>query len=148
MLNKAGADRQANGGQATPHAASVLSAQSLPEAFSSVEALEDFMTTPSQALIDDLAAIDGDILVLGVGGKMGPTLAAARQAGGARQARDRRRPLQRARSAHKLEAWGVETLRCDLLDRAASPRCRDPQRRVHGRAEVRRDRRRTTSPGR
>ena len=80
MLNKAGTDRQANGGQAAPHAAGLLSAQSLPDAFSSVDALEDFMTTPSQALIDDLAAIDGDLLILGVGGKMGPTLAAARQA--------------------------------------------------------------------
>ena len=75
MLNKAGTDRQANGGQAAPQAASVLSAQSLPDTFPSVDALENFMTTPSQALIDDLAAIDGDILVLGVGGKMGPTLA-------------------------------------------------------------------------
>jgi hypothetical protein len=75
MLNKAGTDRQANGGQPVRHAAGLLSAQSLPDAFSSVDALEDFMTTPSQALIDDLAAIDGDILILGVGGKMGPTLA-------------------------------------------------------------------------
>ncbi|HWX72180.1 MAG TPA: hypothetical protein VNY79_06750, partial [Xanthobacteraceae bacterium] len=75
MLKNARTDRQANGGQAAPHAASVLSAQSLPDTFPSVDALEDFMTTPSQALIDDLAAIDGDILVLGVGGKMGPTLA-------------------------------------------------------------------------
>ena len=47
----------------------------LPAGFETVEAMEDFMTTPSQALIDDLAKVPGDILVLGVGGKMGPTLA-------------------------------------------------------------------------
>ena len=40
-----------------------------------VAALEDFMTTPSPGLVADLAKTPGDILVLGVGGKMGPTLA-------------------------------------------------------------------------
>ena len=33
------------------------------------------MTAPAPALVEDLAAVEGDILVLGVGGKMGPTLA-------------------------------------------------------------------------
>ena len=31
--------------------------------------LEDLMTTPSTELIADLALIEGDILILGVGGK-------------------------------------------------------------------------------
>jgi nucleoside-diphosphate-sugar epimerase len=119
MLKNAGTDRKANGGQAARHAAGLLSAQSLPDTFPSVDALEDFMTTPSQALIDDLAAIDGDILVLGVGGKMGPTLA-----GLAKRAAPGKRVIGVARFSetdlqHKLEAWAVETLRCDLLDRAA-----------------------------
>ena len=47
----------------------------LPARFDSVEAVEDFMTTPSDALVADLASTPGDIMVLGVGGKMGPTLA-------------------------------------------------------------------------
>jgi len=119
MLNKAAADRKADGGQPDGRAASVLSAQTLPDSFPSVDALEDFMTTPSQSLIDDLAAIDGDILILGVGGKMGPTLA-----GLAKRAAPDKRVIGVARFSesdlqHKLEAWGVETLRCDLLDRAA-----------------------------
>lgn len=33
------------------------------------------MSRPSPALVADLAGLDGDIIVLGVGGKMGPTLA-------------------------------------------------------------------------
>ncbi len=33
------------------------------------------MSEPTPALVADLARIDGDIMVLGVGGKMGPTLA-------------------------------------------------------------------------
>jgi nucleoside-diphosphate-sugar epimerase len=119
MVKNAGTDRKTNGAQPARHAAAVLSAESLPKAFASVEALEDFMTTPSQALIDDLAAIDGDVLILGVGGKMGPTLA-----GLAKRAAPGRRVVGVARFSetdlqHKLEAWGVEAVRCDLLDRAA-----------------------------
>jgi hypothetical protein len=47
----------------------------MPERFEDVDALEAFMTTPSAALVEDLRRVEGDILVLGVGGKMGPTLA-------------------------------------------------------------------------
>ncbi|HEX5767993.1 MAG TPA: hypothetical protein VFX94_07135, partial [Burkholderiales bacterium] len=53
--------------------------------FINVEQLEEYMTRPSAELEADLAGI-GDILVLGVGGKMGPTLArmAKRAAPGSR----------------------------------------------------------------
>ena len=37
--------------------------------------LDNLLTTPSQNLIDAMRAITGDILILGAGGKMGPTLA-------------------------------------------------------------------------
>ena len=47
----------------------------LPKRLESVEHLEDVMTTPTPALVATLADVPGDILVLGVGGKMGPTLA-------------------------------------------------------------------------
>ncbi|NJN39898.1 MAG: epimerase, partial [Gammaproteobacteria bacterium] len=47
----------------------------LPTRIESVEHLEDLMTTPTRALREDLARAPGDIAVLGVGGKMGPTLA-------------------------------------------------------------------------
>jgi nucleoside-diphosphate-sugar epimerase len=91
----------------------------LPERFASVEALEDFMTAPSPALVEDLATVDGDIIVLGVGGKMGPTLAAL-----AKRAAPDRRVVAVARFSDKalpewLRARGVEPLACDLLDRAA-----------------------------
>ncbi len=46
-----------------------------PKSFPDLEAVEEFMTRPDPALVDDLAALDGDILILGVGGKMGPTMA-------------------------------------------------------------------------
>ena len=38
------------------------------------EKLNGLLTTPSDKLIEDIAKIKGDIMVLGAGGKMGPTL--------------------------------------------------------------------------
>jgi hypothetical protein len=49
--------------------------QELPQRFADAAALEEFMSLPTPGLVDDLARVDGDIMVLGVGGKMGPTLA-------------------------------------------------------------------------
>jgi nucleoside-diphosphate-sugar epimerase len=90
--------------------------------FADVAALEEFMTRPTRELEADLAKAGGDILVLGVGGKMGPTLArmAKRAAPGKRVigvARFSEKGLQQ-----KLEAGGIECIPCDLLDRNAVER--------------------------
>ncbi len=91
----------------------------LPDRFDDVEALDEFMTRPGPALIADLAEVDGDIIVLGVGGKMGPTLARL-----AKRAAPDKRVIGVARFsesglADSLQSWGVETVPCDLLDRDA-----------------------------
>ena len=91
----------------------------LPRRFASVEALDEFLCTPSAALIADLGRAPGDILVLGVGGKMGPTLARL-----AKNAAPDRRVIGVARFSDAavregLERHGVETITADLLDRAA-----------------------------
>jgi nucleoside-diphosphate-sugar epimerase len=96
-----------------------MSAAHLPDRFESVVALEDFMTEPTPALVEDLARVPGDILVLGAAGKMGPTLARLAK----RAAPDKRivgvaRFTETATRA-ALEAAGVETITCDLLDRGA-----------------------------
>ena len=86
----------------------------LPPRFADVEALEEFMTRPTAALETDLAGID-EILVLGVAGKMGPTLARMARRAGKRVvgvARFSERGLR-----EKLGAWGIECLACDLLER-------------------------------
>ncbi|MBS0540420.1 MAG: epimerase, partial [Proteobacteria bacterium] len=89
----------------------------LPSRFDSIDALEEFMTRPSEALVADLARTPGDILVLGVGGKMGPTLARM-----AKRAASTKRVIGVARFSEKgvreqLEKAGVEPMPCDLLDR-------------------------------
>ncbi|MGH8721017.1 MAG: NAD-dependent epimerase/dehydratase family protein [Burkholderiales bacterium] len=94
----------------------------LPGRFADVAALEDFMTAPTPALEADLARAPGDLLVLGVGGKMGPTLARL-----AKRAAPGKRVIGVARFTQpglreKLEAAGIECIACDLLDRAALER--------------------------
>jgi nucleoside-diphosphate-sugar epimerase len=91
----------------------------LPERFDSVGALECFLSEPTPELVADLAAVPGDILILGVAGKMGPTLArmAKRAAPGKRIVGIARFSDPAVRAA--LEAAGVETVACDLLDRTA-----------------------------
>ena len=94
----------------------------LPRRFDDVEALEDFMTAPGAELRADLARVPGDLMVLGVGGKMGPTLARL-----AKRAAPGKRVIGVARFSdkglrEKLEAAGVECIACDLLDRAALER--------------------------
>ena len=93
--------------------------QDLPARIEDVEQLEDVLTTPGAALVRDLARLDGDILVLGVGGKMGPTLA-----GLARRAAPGKRVIGVARFSEqgleeRLRQAGIETIACDLLDREA-----------------------------
>jgi nucleoside-diphosphate-sugar epimerase len=94
----------------------------LPEYVRDTEHLEDLLSEPTEGLVEALRRIDGDIVILGVGGKMGPTL--ARMAVRASQAAGvRRRVIGVARFsssglAKRLNTHGVETIQCDLLDRA------------------------------
>lgn len=97
----------------------LLTRETLPETIADVAALDDLLCRPSQALIDDLGKVDGDIMILGVAGKMGPTLA-----GLAKAAVPGRRVIGVARFSEPgtrqwLQARGVETINCDLLDEAA-----------------------------
>jgi nucleoside-diphosphate-sugar epimerase len=95
-----------------------VSALALPDHFHDVEHLEDVMTTPSSALVADFEKAPGDLIILGVGGKMGPTLARM-----AKRAAPARRVVGVARFSEKglrerLAAQGIECIEADLLDRA------------------------------
>lgn len=97
----------------------LLTRDTLPETIPGIATLDDLLCRPSQALIDDLSKIDGDLMILGVAGKMGPTLA-----GLAKAALPGRRVIGVARFSEAgtkawLEARGVETIACDLLDETA-----------------------------
>ena len=92
----------------------------LPVRFESVAALEDFMTIPSPELVAEMKTLDGDVLVLGVGGKMGPTLARMATRAGKRVIGVARFSEPGLRET--LEQSGVETVSADLLDRDALER--------------------------
>ena len=63
----------------------------LPHAFADVEALEEQLSHPDADVTADLKDIDGDILILGATGKMGPTLARMAKRGTRRTRRSMRR---------------------------------------------------------
>jgi hypothetical protein len=85
-----------------------------------IDELENRLSEPTELAIDTLGRLDGDIAILGVGGKMGPTLARmARRASDAAGVRRRVIGVSRFSSSDveaRLQAHGVETIRCDLLD--------------------------------
>jgi nucleoside-diphosphate-sugar epimerase len=100
----------------------IHASRTLPLRIADTAELDDLMTSPSAGLIDDLARIDGDLMILGVGGKMGPTLART-----AKRSCPNRRVIGVARFSDpqlhdRLEGHGVECVRCDLLDRDAVDR--------------------------
>src|SRR6516162_8058764 len=89
----------------------------LPEHFRDVEHLEEVMTAPSRVLAREFADLAGDLIILGVGGKIGPTLARL-----AKRAAPTKRVIGVARFSEKglreqLAACGIECIAADLLDR-------------------------------
>jgi nucleoside-diphosphate-sugar epimerase len=85
-----------------------------------VDHLEDLLSEPTEGVIQAMGRLEGDLIVLGASGKMGPTLARmARRASDA--AGVRRRVIGVARftdvdQVERLRASGIEAIPCDLLD--------------------------------
>lgn len=85
--------------------------------------LEERLSRPTLGVNQALARLDGAVMVLGAGGKMGPTLACMVRRG-FEAAGKRQKVLAVARFSDpaveaRLRTQSVETLRCDLLDRRA-----------------------------
>jgi nucleoside-diphosphate-sugar epimerase len=101
----------------------------LPAAIRDVRHLEELLSAPSVAAVDAMRRLDGDLVVLGVAGKMGPTLTRmARRALDAAGVSSRVIGVSRFSSPAQqdaLEQHGVETIRCDLLDEDALARLPD-----------------------
>jgi len=86
----------------------------------SVQALNDKLSEPSEALIRDMEKINGDILILGIGGKMGPSLAhiavKARKEGGKKGKIIGVSRFSEESTRQEIEQWGIETISGDLLN--------------------------------
>jgi len=84
------------------------------------EQLEERMSLPTEADIAAMRALEGDVLILGVGGKMGPTLAQLIRRS-ADAAGKNLRVMGVARFTDKalpsaLRTHGIEPIACDLLE--------------------------------
>jgi nucleoside-diphosphate-sugar epimerase len=93
-----------------------------PEVVSDEAALEELLSRPSDADVAFARTLDDDVLVLGAGGKIGPSLArrvrrALDAAGASRRVLGVDR-FSEGGPREALERDGVETLPCDLLDPA------------------------------
>ncbi len=95
----------------------------LPEQITSEEQLDEILTRPSAKLTEFVKTLSSPLIVLGAGGKMGPTLAVLAK----RAAESANHPLEviaisrfsDSRTREWLEARQVETISCDLLDARA-----------------------------
>jgi nucleoside-diphosphate-sugar epimerase len=93
--------------------------QAWPERVESEEQLEELLTRPSPALIEFVRTLPNPLLILGAGGKMGPTLAILAK----RAAEAANHPLEvigvsrfgEGNLASRLNSAGVQTISCDLL---------------------------------
>ena len=101
----------------------------MADTIQNLEQLEDRLSEPAPEIVETLRRLEGDLIVLGVAGKMGPSLARM-----ARRASDlagiRRRIIGVARFSSagleaELQRHGVETIRCALLDEEAVRRLPD-----------------------
>jgi len=102
---------------------------------SSENELEDVLSQPGKADVRALAALEGDLLILGVAGKMGPSLA-RRAVRACERAGVRKRVIGVARFSdpaveRQLREWGVETIAADLLEPGALARLPDAPNVVH-----------------
>jgi nucleoside-diphosphate-sugar epimerase len=91
-----------------------------PETIRDLAHLEDLLSLPSDAAIESLRRLDGDFLVLGAAGKMGPSLSRMIRRGlDALGKKDRVLAVSRfstPSAEEQFQRHGVETLKADLLD--------------------------------
>ena len=91
------------------------------DSINDVEQLEDLLSAPTPRVVESMRRLKGDVLILGVGGKMGPSLARMIKRAST-EANVQRRVIGVSRFSsggieRQLRQWGISTLAADLLDR-------------------------------
>ena len=85
-----------------------------------IDALEDELSTPGKDLVRELSSVEGPLIVLGAGGKMGPTLArmAQRALAETNSSSDviAVSRFSNPETRERLVDHGIQTISCDLLD--------------------------------
>jgi nucleoside-diphosphate-sugar epimerase len=92
----------------------------LPFSINTVAELDEIMSRPSEALIEACKNWVGDIMLLGAGGKMGPSLAELAKRAVIAAALPKKiiavSRFSNQAERQRLEAIGIETIACNLLD--------------------------------
>lgn len=92
-----------------------------PEVIENEEQLEELLSRPSQKAIEMFSRLDGDIIFLGIAGKIGPSLAhMAKRACDKAGVKKRIIGVSRFRDMEEkalIESFGIETIQGDLLNR-------------------------------
>ncbi|WP_276256054.1 NAD-dependent epimerase/dehydratase family protein [Halomontanus rarus] len=95
----------------------------VPQTVSSEEQLERLLAEPYPEDVEFARQLDGDIVVLGAGGKMGPTLIRrillANEEAGVDTTVYAVSRYTESGLEEKLQSWGAETIRADLLEEGA-----------------------------
>lgn len=100
----------------------------LPETIRTTAELDEVLSRPSDALVELFESIDGDVMILGAGGKVGPSLARMARRAVDASGQDRRVIAVARSPLESLATEGVETIACDLMDPqavSALPRARN-----------------------
>jgi len=92
----------------------------LPTLIQTVTELDEVLSRPPETVIESIKNLDGDILLLGAGGKMGPSLAELAQraitAAGINKKIIAVSRFSNQAERERLQSLGIETISCNLLD--------------------------------
>ena len=92
----------------------------LPETIENEQQLEELLSRPTAELVDLFKTLEGDLIVLGIAGKIGPSIArmakrASEEAGVIKRIIGVSR-FSSEQEKSQIEQFGIETIRGDLLD--------------------------------
>lgn len=93
--------------------------ENLPKLINTVQELEEVLTRPVPGTVEAVKRLPGDIMILGAGGKVGPTVALLAKRAIETAGVKKKVIAIDVVSLAGLKARGIETVKCDLMDLAA-----------------------------
>ncbi|MBD3287234.1 epimerase, partial [candidate division KSB1 bacterium] len=92
-----------------------------PKTIETTDQLNELLSAPTDDVVAELSNLDGDIIILGAGGKIGPSL--ARMAKRASDEGSTQRKIigvslfESDQEQKRLEEYGIETIHGNIIDR-------------------------------
>lgn len=91
----------------------------LPKTVAGLDDLEELLSRPTPALQAELSSLDGDIIILGAGGKIGPSMARMAKRACPQKTVSAVARFSNAKLINQLEKDGIKTIKADLMDSQA-----------------------------